>query len=264
MFSAFRRRVTYANVAVTLALVFAMSGGAYAASRYAITSTKQISPKVLKQLQGKAGAAGTNGTNGTNGSNGAAGEKGAPGPQGLEGKAGTNGTAGTSVTSAAVPAGVSKCEERGGAEFKAGAGTATYACNGQTGFTETLPEGKTETGAWFAESGAAKIIHFAVSFAIPLPAAIETADAHFVTAEQIGKSEIPAGCGGTSAEPKAEPGNLCVFEGEGSGGSFSEGIGFIQQPGGSDTGVGTTGAVVTHQTVSENNVYRGTWAVTAG
>ena len=43
-----RGRLSYANVAMTLALVFAMSGGAYAASKYVITSTKQISPKVLK------------------------------------------------------------------------------------------------------------------------------------------------------------------------------------------------------------------------
>lgn len=35
-----RKRLSYANVAVTLALVFAMSGGAYAASRFVITSTK--------------------------------------------------------------------------------------------------------------------------------------------------------------------------------------------------------------------------------
>jgi hypothetical protein len=48
MLSKLRRRLTYANVAVTLALVFAMSGGAYAASRYVITSIKQISPKVVK------------------------------------------------------------------------------------------------------------------------------------------------------------------------------------------------------------------------
>ncbi len=263
MFSGIRRRVTYANVAVTVAVVFAMSGGAYAASRYVITSTKQISPKVLKALQGKAGAAGANGTNGTNGSNGAPGEKGAPGPQGPEGKAGTNGTPGTSVTNTAVPVGVSKCEERGGAEFKAGAGSATYACNGQTGFTETLPGGKTETGAWFAESGASKVIHFAVSFAIPLAAPIATAEAHFVTAEQVAKNEIPAGCGGTPVEPKADPGNLCLFEGGASGG-FSEGIGFIQHPGVSETGAGTTGAVVTHQTAGENEGYDGTWAVSAG
>jgi hypothetical protein len=34
-----------------LALVFAMSGGAYAASRYVITSTKQISLEVLESLK---------------------------------------------------------------------------------------------------------------------------------------------------------------------------------------------------------------------
>jgi hypothetical protein len=53
-----RGRLSYANVVVTLALVFAMSGGAFAAGRYLITSTKQIKPSVLKQLQGKAGAIG--------------------------------------------------------------------------------------------------------------------------------------------------------------------------------------------------------------
>lgn len=42
-----RGRLTYANVVASLALVFAMSGGVYAASKYVITSTKQISPKVL-------------------------------------------------------------------------------------------------------------------------------------------------------------------------------------------------------------------------
>ena len=42
-----KRRLSYANVAMTVAVVFAMSGGAYAAGKYVITSTKQISPKVL-------------------------------------------------------------------------------------------------------------------------------------------------------------------------------------------------------------------------
>ena len=58
MFSVIRRRATYANVAMTLALVFAMTGGAYAAKKWVITSTKQIKPSVLKQLTGKAGPGG--------------------------------------------------------------------------------------------------------------------------------------------------------------------------------------------------------------
>ena len=55
MFSAIRRRIHFspATVIATLALVFAMTGGAYAASKFLITSTKQISPKVLKSLRAR-------------------------------------------------------------------------------------------------------------------------------------------------------------------------------------------------------------------
>ena len=81
MFSRIRRRFTYANVAVTLALVFAMTGGAYAAKRYVITSTKQISPTVLKRLAGKGGPAGANGAQGPAGAAGAKGENGAAAPK---------------------------------------------------------------------------------------------------------------------------------------------------------------------------------------
>ena len=52
MFSGIRKRLTYANVTATLALVFAMTGGAYAAKHYLITSKAQISPKVLKRAAG--------------------------------------------------------------------------------------------------------------------------------------------------------------------------------------------------------------------
>ena len=52
-----RKRLSYANVTATLALVFAMSGGAMAANHYLITSTKQINPKVLKKLNGQDGQA---------------------------------------------------------------------------------------------------------------------------------------------------------------------------------------------------------------
>lgn len=45
-----RRHLNYANVVATLALVFAMSGGALAAQHYLLSSPKQISPKVLRSL----------------------------------------------------------------------------------------------------------------------------------------------------------------------------------------------------------------------
>ena len=47
-----RIRLSYANVAATLALVFSMTGGAMAANHYLVESTKQIKPSVLKKLKG--------------------------------------------------------------------------------------------------------------------------------------------------------------------------------------------------------------------
>ena len=77
-----RRHLTYANVAATLALVFAMSGGALAAKHYLINSTKQINPKVLKKLKGNTGKTGPTGKTGVTGAAGAAGAKGETGPAG--------------------------------------------------------------------------------------------------------------------------------------------------------------------------------------
>lgn len=80
-----RSRLTYANVAATLALVLAMSGGAYAASRYLINSTKQINPKVLRKLRGARGALGPIGPTGPQGVTGHEGPKGVKGAQGEPG-----------------------------------------------------------------------------------------------------------------------------------------------------------------------------------
>lgn len=85
-----RRRIGFglAQGMIVAALVLAMTGGAFAAGHYLITSVKQISPRVLKSLHGKqgrrgfrgaTGAAGKNGTNGTNGANGADGTNGTDG-----------------------------------------------------------------------------------------------------------------------------------------------------------------------------------------
>jgi hypothetical protein len=89
-----RKRLSYANITATLALVFAMSGGAMAANSYLINSTKQINPKVLKKLAGKPGKTGNAGANGATGSAGATGATGPQGPGGKEGIAGKEGKEG--------------------------------------------------------------------------------------------------------------------------------------------------------------------------
>jgi len=91
-----RRRLSYANVTATLALFFAISGGAMAANHYLITSTKQINPKVLKKLTGKIGATGATGATGAAGKEGAPGKEGSTGKEGLTGKEGKEGPIGPS------------------------------------------------------------------------------------------------------------------------------------------------------------------------
>jgi hypothetical protein len=88
---AVKSRLTYANVAATLALVLAMSGGALAANHYLINSTKQINPKVLKKLRGARGALGPNGVVGPQG------VEGPPGPRGGRGERGEPGFSALSV-----------------------------------------------------------------------------------------------------------------------------------------------------------------------
>src|SRR5438874_12957919 len=84
-----RRHLTYANVTATLALFFAMSGGALAAKHYLVNSTKQISPKVLKALKGNRGSTGAPGVNGATGAQGKEGQQGKEGARGKEGESGT-------------------------------------------------------------------------------------------------------------------------------------------------------------------------------
>jgi hypothetical protein len=90
-----RTRITYANVAATLALVFSMSGGALAASHYMINSTTQINPKVLKKLRADPGAQGPTGTVGPQGQEGVRGSTGSDGARGPTGSDGARGPTGS-------------------------------------------------------------------------------------------------------------------------------------------------------------------------
>jgi len=89
-----KRHLNYANVTATIALVLSMSGGALAATHYMISSTKQISPRVLKALKGNAGTTGATGPSGSVGPTGPAGAGGSPGGIGRVGPTGSAGTTG--------------------------------------------------------------------------------------------------------------------------------------------------------------------------
>jgi len=209
MISRVRRRFTYANVLMTLAFVFAMSGGAYAASKYVITSTKQISPKVLKSLVGKTGPAGVAGKEGAPGKEGVPGKEGPAGKEGAAGKEGKEGPEGPKGETGSV-----------GAKGETGAtGPAGPAGKNGTGggFSKTLPSGETETGTWTSQIYTETHRSFSpISFAIPLANPIGRNEAYYVTLEEQKKEngkEPPAECSGSVEEPKASKGTLCVYQG---------------------------------------------------
>jgi hypothetical protein len=74
------RRPAPATVIALVAVFFSLSGVAFAAKHYVISSKGQISPKVLKALKGNRGKRGAAGPVGPAGPAGAAGAVGAPGP----------------------------------------------------------------------------------------------------------------------------------------------------------------------------------------
>jgi hypothetical protein len=193
MFSTIRGHIRPANVALVIVLVLAMSGGAFAAGKFLITSVKQIKPSVMAQLKGKAGAKGPAGP---------AGPAGATGPAGTTGPAGATGPAGTAGPTG--PAGT----------------TGPEGPSGQTGFTETLPSGKTLTGDWSVYGEGREDLHVtnSVSFGIPLAIAPvahylreDGKEPFFNSVTEKEEQRTQPLCPGSAASPKAEPGNLCVY-----------------------------------------------------
>jgi hypothetical protein len=259
MFKA-RRHLNYANTVATLALVFAMSGGALAATHYLITSTKQIKPSVLKSLQGKVGAAGAQGPAGAAGSQGPQGPGGPQGPLGGKGADGTNGTNGTNGENVTVAkASAAECKE-GGTKFSNATGSGK-ACNGSPWTAGgTLPKGSSEKGTWGwigSTAGPENPAITPISFNIPL------ATTSIVTVVPKGQHGTGEGCPVTSsvAEPEAEPGNLCIFINE----EISvEAIGAEDPEKGEFEKAGRVGTEVVIIPVGANEAKAfGTWAVTA-
>ena len=273
MFSPLRNRFGIPGVISVIALVFAMLGGAYAASDDSGSGKATASAKAKKGPRGPrgpagpagpqgpagpAGPAGAKGDTGAAGSNGAPGAKGATGPTGATGPKGATGAAGT------------------------------------TGFTDTLPSGKTETGAWsipVSATGGSTT----VSFPIPLAAPIPEANFEYLTqgfpAKDKADCEAKSGteeteclaalktkeeeCPGTAANPKAKKGFLCAYMGSG---KLSEDALLLFPPGeafdliGGIGGTSLTGALLATSEQAVTNpddefgvikVAMGTWAVTA-
>jgi hypothetical protein len=260
-------------VIATLALVFAMTGGAYAAKKYLITSTKQISPKVLKSLKGARGKAGAAGPAGPAGPVGPAGPPGGPG---AKGENGTNGANGASVTSAALAKGNANCKE-GGSEFTSASGAA-FVCNGKEGkegkegspWTAggVLPSGKSETGVWSIgpapEVGHPTVDTATISFPIPLAASLEKLQVHVFEG-----NTAPSGCSLEGKFLKAEPGgNLCIQVFNATELGFSKSVTAAEvltfnPETAPEEGAGRVGALLVVSGMAEGAFGTGTWAVTA-
>lgn len=242
MFQALRRHLTYANIAATLAVVFAMSGGAYALSgtghQPAVSASVTVAHaarKISKRSKGNAGARGPVGPRGATGATGATGPQGPAGPQGSVGEKGAAGAKGaTGATGAAGEAGPvgpkgeagegvkvtqltgkqGGCEE-GGVEVanKFGKGVACNGGAGGGGYLEQLPEGKTEHGFWSASSagstdGGPHRGDVTITFPIPIrPSFEEETNTLFINGDEK-NAHCPSG---GFNEPKAEPGYLCIY-----------------------------------------------------
>lgn len=234
MFSTLRNRFGIPGVISVIALVFAMFGGAYAASNSSGGGKATASAKAKKGPRGPKGATGPAGP---------AGAQGPAGPAGAKGDAGAPGSAGTAGAAGATGA--------TGAKGATGATGPT----GFSGFTATLPVGSTETGTFgFFAPELFNTAYAPISFNIPLASSLAEADVHYSTEADFGDF-----CTGTVEQPTAPSGELCVYESFTNNATFAD----ISTPGLS-AGVAAAGALIEfHQSPSEvkGSAY-GSWAVT--
>jgi hypothetical protein len=273
MFSTLRNRFGIPGVISVIALVFAMFGGAYAASNSSGGGKATASAKAKKGPRGPKGATGPVGPQGPAGPAGPAGAK---GDAGAAGAAGAPGATATAVSFSGPKGG---CNE-GGVEVKS-AGAPTFVCNGEEGqqgqegspwpADGTLPAGETETGAYSitSETGAGVYPGFAIttiSFPIPLSEALGASNAIYIKAEGT-QPPAPDECQDTEhsgaasvGNPEAAPGFLCVFEG---GNVAMATEMFFFEPSGGAEGTGVSGATLFQEPTAAEARAGGSWAVTA-
>lgn len=289
MFTRLRSNFGVPGVIAVFALVFAMFGGAYAASGGLTGKQKKEVKGIAKQFAGKQGAPGATGPAGLAGSAGPKGDTGATGQAGQPGEDGEDGAPGKGATVSKLLKGQQEdCEETGGALVKDGQNppNAVPVCNGEEGEEGPegspwtaggkLPPGATETGTWsFSTSSDSAKIFVPISFTIPAKE-LAASHVHFQdlpTPEAFAQA-CPAGEFGW-AEPSAKPGELCVYHIATEGEEISEpaalfnaGFSSINPPFSvvpESAGAGEMGAMVVFNFTGdpgESATGFGTWAVT--
>jgi hypothetical protein len=227
MLSPLRNRFGIPGVISVIALVFAMFGGAYAASN----SGDRASSSAKKARKGPKGPKGDKGEQGP---------VGPQGPKGEQGPKGDPGEPGKSVTGKALASGEGCGVGVTGVAYTLN-GETTNVCNGKSakggggGLPATLPAGKSLTGAWAfgallripippanpedpptGEFYGAEIYNVPISFSIPLADPLGETQVHYIN--PAGKEVVGFGtevdstvCSGSTAEPTAESGHLCVY-----------------------------------------------------
>jgi Collagen triple helix repeat (20 copies) len=292
MFQAIRKRITPSTVIAVLALIFAATGGAFAATgggsggdshATALATVSKSKSKPKTGPRGPAGAKGATGATGVAGATGPAGSAGAPGAKGETGAAGPAGAGGTGPQGPAGTTGPAGPAGPKGEEVEGPPGPEGQLCKAKC----VLPEGATETGAWSIaafEIPESKSINAPISFAIPLQAA--SSKAFFFNLLQTEKKEFDAneftgqgcqagapnciatGCAGTVAEPKAPEGTLCVFSARHESAAPPEEVAFqgvLPATAALVAGYSQTGALLDFQAEEEHGyiIGAGSWAVTA-
>jgi len=226
-----RGKLTYANAVSTLCLFLVLGGGAYAATKLPANSVggKQLKNGSVTAAKVKSGSllasnfgagqipAGPQGPSGESGREGQEGREGVEGPRGQQGEPGRQGEPGEPGPLLTI-----------------------------------LSHAKTESGMYAYSGGkASETVSATDAISYQFPLASGPADNVIKVG---GTATVP--CPGSAESPKAEPGNLCVYETEKVGGTELEAQNLVAG--------GRFGAVLS-SFVAENNAYHfaGTWAVTA-
>ena len=245
--SRIKKHLTPSTAIAFLALIFAITGGAFAATGHGASggggakATAAASATPLATTAKSKGARGPRGPKGATGATGKTGLTGAPGPQGPTGATGATGAtgpggSGESVTVKTLKPGGTPCPE-GGAEFTNASGKA-HACNGTEGGEgnpgkpgepgilhpgESLPAGATETGTFVANFPKEGFTFVSISFPIRLAAVLPKSAVSYISSKRQEEGKQPAQCivknengveeKGTAENPVAAKGNLCIYEG---------------------------------------------------